>query len=180
MDTFDFHEWTAPVITSCRELTDQLRCLHLIGKCIREIWNIGIIFDEDAYDDEIMSVELDEPIIFVFDDFNLEILFSDGSTVRISCNSLSLNEASYQGVNCSRRTERFLAAILNTPITEVVVNSIDQCEFTGAHGLDLPEQDEYIDEIVIKFNSGYSLHILAWYDFMHVFIRDKDGKIPSI
>lgn len=75
MDTFDFHEWTAPVITSCQELTDQLRSLDLIGKCIREIWNIGIIFGEDAYDDEVMFVELDEPIILVFDDVNSKFCF---------------------------------------------------------------------------------------------------------
>ena len=74
MDNFDFHKWTPPVITSCQELTDQLRKLALIGKCIWEIWNIGIIFNEDAYNDGIMFVELDELIIFVFDDFNLEIL----------------------------------------------------------------------------------------------------------
>jgi len=177
---FDFHKWQAPTITSKEILYQQLEKLDLPGKCIREIWNIGIIFDEDADDEPIMFVELDEPIIFVLDEFNLEVLFSDGSTVRMSRNTLSLNEESYQGVVCGRRTEKYLSRVLNTQISEVSIIAQNECTFTGAHGLELPEQDEYIGEIVIKFDSGYSLHIRAWYDFMHVFIKDEEGNIPHI
>ncbi len=181
MNIFDFHEWQAPIITSYEMLCEQIKNLNLSGKCIREIWNIGIIFNEDAYEeDEIMFAEIDEPIIFVFDEFNLEILFSDGSTVRISCDNLSLNQTSYQGVECSRRAEKYLSAVLNMPISEVRINTSDECEFTGAYGLELPEQDKYIEEIVMRFDSGYSLHIIAWYDYMHLYITDKDGKIPNI
>lgn len=60
------------------------------------------------------------------------------------------------------------------------IQKTNDCDFTGAFGLELPEQDEYIDEIVFKFDSGYSLYISAWYDYMHLCIRDKKGKIPQI
>lgn len=48
MDTFDFHEWTAPVITSCRELTDQsgnMEYRHYLRYNINcastDLWGLG-------------------------------------------------------------------------------------------------------------------------------------------
>ncbi|WP_418791794.1 hypothetical protein [Phosphitispora sp. TUW77] len=160
-------------------MAEQFEVLNLTGKYIREIWNIGIFFDEDD-NEGIMSVEVDEPIVLVFDDFQLEILFVDGGTVGIAKDTLTLKETSYQGVDCSRKIEKNLGVILNTPIVDVTIELTDECEFTGAHELELPVQDKYIEEIVFKFNSNYTLHISAFYDYMYICIKDADVKIPRL
>ena len=41
---FNFYKWQVPIITSFEELTQRLKDLSLTGRCIREIWNIGIIY----------------------------------------------------------------------------------------------------------------------------------------
>lgn len=148
---FNFFKWGACIITSSEKLAEQFEALNLKGKCIREIWNIGIIFDEE-YHDGLMTVELDEPIIFIFDNYRLEVLFIDGSTVGIATNMLTLKETSYQGIECGKRTEKYLSTILNLPIAEVI----------------------------FKFESGYRLHISAFYDYMHICIKDTEGEIPCL
>lgn len=178
MDIFDSGIWVAPIINSCRELDDQFKGFNLIGKCIREIWNIGIIFDEDS-DEQMMFLELDEPIIFFFDELHLEILFSEPSTVRVARDTLTCREISYQGVECGRRAEKYLSVVLNSPITAVVIGPTDT-GFDHYYWPELPENEKHIGQIVLRFDSGYSLHIEAWYDYMHVLIRDRDGEIPKL
>lgn len=179
VNKFEFSKWQATLVTTVEKLSKELKCKNLIGKSIKEIWNIGIIFNEDCNDNN-LYVELDEPIIFILDDIQLEILAVDGSTFCISHDTLMLDEVSFQGVNCNKNAEKYLSRILNKSIIEVNVIPTNECDFTGSYGLELPKQEEYIDEIVIKFNSGDTLHITAWFDYMHIYIRDKQNSILAL
>ncbi len=172
---FSVKNWPATIITSVQELVGKLEVLNLKGKSIKQIWNIGLIFDYDG--EQAKFAELDEPIVMIFDDIRVEILYSDGGTVRIGDNRLPLDIKSYQGILCRRDIEKCLSEILNKKIIEIFVMTANECEFTGAFGFELPNQDEYIDEIVFKFESGATLHISAWYDFMRIWVVSKEDAV---
>jgi hypothetical protein len=176
---FNLKEWHPIKITSPKELIETLLEFDLIGRQIREVWNVGIVFDEDL-EDRGMSVELDEPIILVLGDVNLEILFSECSLVHIAKNRLTLKELSYQGVACNQNAQRYLSVILNTPISNVAVIKTSRDDVDNPMSLKLPDQDELIDTVVLKFKTGFTLNFSSWYDYMAVFVKDGAGKIPNL
>jgi len=178
-EAFDISEWQPIETTSSQKLIKVLQELDFTGRRIKEIWNIGIVFNEEKETDS-MYVELDEPLILVFDNLNLEILFSGTGLVQINNNKLDLSEVSYQGVSCNRNAEKYLSIVLNTPIISVSVKKVDKDNLDNPFGYIMPEQDEYIDEIIFKFESGYTLNIAAWYDYMTVYVKNTEGEIPKL
>ena len=197
---YNWYEWKADVIQEPIALMNKLKSFNIKNKKIKSIRILGLAYDllddleeviykqtnsqeesdlknfKDEYEFN-RIVEVDEPIIIEFEDGNrVEILFSDGGTVKIGLNSLpeditwGTNEANVDG-------NVIFSNCLGKMVTGFSVEIEDEIEldweFTGAHGLDLDENQElYIGRFQILLTDGLALNFQSWIDFGHVWVQE--------
>ena len=93
---------------------------------------------------------IDEPFLIEFEDGDiLGIDYSEGSCVRMEMNTIPKNI----GFGTNARTfhpDKLFEPLIGKEIIAIEVTTSTECdEFTGSHGLDIDEQDDYITKISI-------------------------------
>ncbi|MCQ2253164.1 MAG: hypothetical protein MJZ61_06925, partial [Bacteroidales bacterium] len=125
-------------------------------------------------------VQIDEPFILYFEDGDrLDILYSEGSTVKVSMNTLRDDLISGINPNIVINPDDYFSEIHDRQITGIEIQrSNEYPEFTHSHGLDLDEnQDEFIERILIYLSDGYVLDLSNFYDYGYVSIaREIEGR----
>lgn len=192
---FDGHKWKAKLFQKPNELEAYFNELQLVGKTIVDAQFVGIDFDWSVsykrYRNYILgmvhpaipvarqSAEIDEPIIFSLDDGRrIDVCYSEGSTVRLSENTIPLNIKSYQQHDAING-RRFFRNILGAKIARIIVNLTDEEPvFTGSYGLELNEdetQKEFIDSVIFEMSNGFQIYLTSYLDYGHVHVL-KDGQ----
>lgn len=128
---------------------------------------------------------IDEPFIIDFEDDlgDLEIDYSEGSTVRLGSNCIP------EGIEPGVNRRNFDADVLFSEIIGGMIKNIyietsfelgSFADFTGSHGLDLEEQEEYIHKITFVIENGqyhetYELSFNSFFDYGEIELT-KFGK----
>lgn len=206
-DIYSWHAWSASVLQTPAEARATLSGLELVGKRISSIRPIGYVanlcrchleamltthlFDnemkwrkaiQDCFADDSRSYPLvimtDDPIIVAFTDGDrMEILFSEGSSARISKNHLPPNIGSGSCLNDFYVEKLFDTCAGETIIGYEVCETSDMPDFTGAYGMSLSEsQSEYIAKISLVTDTGKKLTFAPDYDYGWLEVADLRGK----
>ncbi len=201
-NAFSWEKWNVPVLQSPDETKEYINNLGLIGKKIKSIKAIGLCYnlvenniedavysltnDEKSSDFENISedtelyrwVEVDEPIIIEFDDNDtLEIDFSEASSLKMSKNGLPKDIT--WGINRNNADLNIVFSnCIGAKIQDIVVLTTTEDileNFTGSHGIELPDFDEYVTDIVMVLDNNQTLNFYAWFDYGH--LRSKEYEI---
>ena len=133
------------------------------------------------------SATIDQPILIVFEDDDvLGISFDEGSSVRMELNTIPVTIEA--GINCKNfHANRLFRDIIGKTVSEVWVNATSkEPEFTGSHGMDLPDQPLYICDLMMAFHDQTSrwkrntLRFQAWLDYGSVALLDEYGDVVAI
>ena len=115
---FQIEKWGAGIISSPDELIHTFETLNLIERNIRNIRNTGAILVGSDVEGERFVLTTD-PIVLVFGDFQLELLFVDGG-VRISHNTIELKETSFVEESPDKEAEKQLSDVLGRTLSEII------------------------------------------------------------
>ena len=183
---FDGRKWKAKLFQKPNELEAYFNELQLVGRCIVAAKFIGFDFesrmdsDDDIHPAKTYSsnfAEIDDPFILTLDDGRrLDIAYEDGSTFRISINTLPLNLNSYNGFEPINGTI-FFRNILGAKISKIIVNkSKEMPDFTWAYGIDIDlNQKEFIESVIFEMSNGYQIYLTSYIDYGHIYI-EKIGQ----
>lgn len=186
---FSWHVWSADVFQTPDEVREAFRVLNIQGRIIVDIRAIGRAFnlleeDIDDYDNGILNMspcwrcaEIDEPIIITLDNGDrIELLFSEGSSLRVSKNCLAPDIQ-------SRIRNNFFAAKLfscciGKRILKVEVEGTNKIPgFTGSHGLTLDEQQEqFISRVSLILQSGNKMVFQSDYDYGWIEVLNANNQ----
>ena len=196
-NTYSWHAWSAEILQAPAEVYDRFAQMNLFNKKIAKIRAIGFgynlrydYFEDDFENDpdptDINSspsertlprvVEIDEPLIIVFEDGErLEIDFSEGSSIRISQNSIPVDIKPDTNDNNFDATQFFSCCIGQSIVRIEVKSTTITPTFTGSLGIPLAELDEYIDSVWLVLSNATRLKFNAWIDYGVVSATDENG-----
>jgi len=197
---YDFWEWSAPVLQTAEEVRAAVRKMELAGRKIRDIISVGMGYDWAASVlqerlagcalDEVSlprCAETDEPYLIIFEDGDvLGIEFAEGSSVRMELNTLPVGIE--WGIN--RRTfhaNRLFGKVIGKRLCEVQVQATQERCFTGAYGLTLGEQENYIEKLQFIFDGendeeaeSCGLCFSVWCDYAQTELQDREGNTYTV
>ena len=180
--------------------------LNLFNKKISKIRAIGLGYNlredylEDDYEDDDLnetgssvsertkqglpnektiprSVVIDEPIIIFFEDGErLEIDFSEGSSIRISKNSIPIDIKPGTNENNFDATQFFSCSIGQAIVGIEVKSTTQPPPFTGSYGMQLADLPEYIESVCLVLSNATKLEFEAWVDYGLVTATDEGGE----
>lgn len=182
---FDGRKWKAKIFQKPDELEVYFNELQLVGRCIVAAKFMGFDFESYRHSDihpaktySSNFAEVGDPFILTLDDGRrLDIAYEDGSTFRISVNTLPLNLKSYIGHEPINGTI-FFRNILGAKITKIIVNKSKEIpEFTGAYGISIDlNQKEFIESVIFEMSNGYQIYLTSCYDYGHIYIEKISQK----
>lgn len=208
---FSWHSWSADVLQTPQEVYDAFDLLGVTGKKIVSIRAIGLGYNlgEELIEDYILSktsesgqecpvydstnwhtlplsypryARLDEPLLIVFDDGSrLEIDFSEGSSVRLSKNSIPVDIK--PGTNANNfDAAKLFSCCIGANIVAVHVESSEELPiFTGSYGMSISDKQlKYIERIDLQLTSGVQLQLSAFCDYCEIVATDATGKMLEI
>lgn len=182
---YDWDYWEVEKFQSPNRLQEFFNQLHLSGCQIEKVKTVGLFFDSPltfwSPNKYCQKNTLDEPLlIHLGDGRELEICYSDGSTVKAGVNTLPAEVKS--AYKKKQNTAFYFSNLNGSTIKNVVVHSTTEYpEFTGAHGEELSEeQDAYIEGISFELTNGLTLHLTNYYDYCAFEVKNADGELVEL
>ncbi len=180
-EEYEFEKWTGQIIQHPRALEKFFEDNKIVGRTIKDIKFIGINFREGMNGERPKNiVQIDEPFILYFEDGDhLDMDYSEGSTVKVSMNTLRDDLISGISPSSVINPDEYFSEIHNRQITGIEIKRSNEFpDFTGSHGLDIDEnQDEYIEKILIYLSGSYILDLSSYLDYGNVCIaKEIEGR----
>lgn len=185
-NTFSWEAWSADILQKPEEVRAVFNQLNIIGKKIVNIKPVGYGYnflcdyvselseDKPCY----RHVQVDEPLIIIFADGDqLEIEFSEGTSVRISKNCIPLDiEAGVQPPNYDAR--QLFSNCIGQLLTGLEVKATDHYPlFTGSRGITLnDDQKEFIEAVSLVFSNSTKLYFEPFADYGWITAVDENDN----
>ena len=189
---YDFTKWDVDLIQDPNKLLKKLKELDIKNKTIKSIKTVGYCFNFEQMspifrDNESFSryIQIDDPLIIGFEDgTKFEIDYSEGSTLKIGCNSLPddiKSSVSEPNIDCNV----MFSNCIGKEIIGYSVEITDDCylgfDFTGSYGIELDEnQDSYISCLKIHLSDQLTLNYTNYHDYGEVWVTDSYNHTSKI
>ncbi|MDR1976320.1 MAG: hypothetical protein LBQ18_04955 [Campylobacteraceae bacterium] len=195
---FRCYRWAVDILQAPQEVYEAFSKLGLLGKKIASIKSVGHgysigdysygdlsgCYDEEPLDEDEntpcpMAVEIDEPMIIVFEDGErFEIDYSEASSVMMAKNTLPIDIKA--GINFRNfdASKLFSPCIGQTIIgIKVTPSEYYPYDFTGSYGMAIDyNQEAYIKKMDIYLDGNMKLSFSSWYDYGYMCLTDMDDN----
>lgn len=186
MIEFDWHKWNAKIIQKPEELNKKIKELDIFNKPITEMKTPSFIYNFEfgiqEKEQQECLIEIDRPLIIMFEDNSqLEIDFSEASSLKLGYNSLPNN------LNCSKcqvELNKYFSKCVGNKIIDfdiLTTKEYDDLDFTGSYGIEDPYGKElFIKQLKLILQNNLTIVFEPYYDYGQVYLEDTNGIVKEI
>ena len=186
MIEFDWYKWNVNIIQKPEELNKKIKELNIFNKQITEINTPSFIYNFEfgiqEKEQQDCLVEIDRPLIIIFEDNSqLEIDFSEASSLKLGYNSL-LNNIDYS--KCQIELNKYFSECIGNQIIDfniLTTKEYDDLDFTGSYGIEDPYgQELFIKQLKLILQNNLAIVFEPYYDYGQVYLEDTNGVVKKI